>query len=160
VYAVNCIVRAVPTKITVSWCMTPCRLVYTYVTVGGWHPLHIQGTNVRTCNCGVRLIYFRVVKLTTVQRRNYRLNYSAAGSHDSSGMSTLFAVGVRWFVSEVATVLRLARDCLTFNFSVKSYINEIVLICAERVALLLGGTVQCVRRRSSGNQILSCHFLS
>jgi hypothetical protein len=76
-----------------------------------------------TCNGGVRLIYLRVVKLRRFQCRNYRLNYSAAGSQDTNGMSTLFAVGVRWFVSEVATVLRLARDCLMFNFSVKSYIN-------------------------------------
>jgi hypothetical protein len=61
-----------------------------------------------TCNCGVRLSYFRFVKLRRLQCRNYRQNYVAAGSHDRVGMSTLFAVGVRWFVSEVATVLRLA----------------------------------------------------
>lgn len=59
-------------------------------------------------NCGVRLSY-RAVKLRRFQRKQYRKNYVAAdGSHDTDGMDSLCAVGVRWFVSEVATVLRLA----------------------------------------------------
>ena len=58
-----------------------------------------------------------------------------AGRHDKDGMSTLFAVGVRWFVSEVATVLRLARDCYVFSFSVTFCVNKLVLLPAERVAL-------------------------
>jgi len=62
------------------------------------------------CNskCGVRLSYFRVVKLRRFQRKNYHKNYVADGRHDTDGINTSFAVGVRWFVSEVATVLRLA----------------------------------------------------
>jgi len=61
-----------------------------------------------TANCGVRLSYIRVVKLRRFQRKNYHKNNVADGSHDTDGMNSLFAVGVRWFVSEVATVLRLA----------------------------------------------------
>jgi hypothetical protein len=70
------------------------------------------------------------------QCKNYHQNYVAVGSHDTDGMNALCAVGIRWFVSEVATVLTLARDCHVFNFSVKSYINGLVLIYAERVTLI------------------------
>ena len=65
------------------------------------------------------------------------MNGDTVGSHVTDGKNTLFVVCVRWFVSEVTTVLSLERDCHVFNFSVNSCVNKPVLINGQRVALLV-----------------------